>query len=253
MTDVQTAPAAPFLATLAPPPLARRLLAEALGTGLLVTVVVGAGICARRLSPGDGGLELLETSFAVMLGLTVLILQFAPVSGAHFNPVVSLADWWLGHRRGRGLPGREVLAYTGAQTLGAVAGAVLANVMYDLTPFQICTYHRVTAGILLGEVVATAGLIAIVFSLARTGRASLSAPVVGAYIGAACWFTSSAAFANPAVTVGRIFSNTFTGIAPSPAAAFVAAQLVGGVFGVVAVQVLHPGPGMPAESVPVLP
>ncbi len=198
----------------ATPPLSRRLLAEAVGTGLLVTVVVGSGIAAQQLSPGDAGLQLLENSIATAFGLTVLILQFGPVSGAHFNPVVSLMDWALGHRSGHGLELGDVAAYSVAQTVGAAAGAVLANAMYSLAPVQISTHERVTAGVLLGEVVATAGLIGIIFALARSGRAPLSAAVVGAYIGAAYWYTSSTSFANPAVTVGRIFSDTFAGIAP---------------------------------------
>jgi glycerol uptake facilitator-like aquaporin len=215
----------------APVPLARRLVAEGLGTALLVTVVVGSGIAASALSPDDVGLQLLENSTATVFGLAVLILMFGPVSGAHFNPVVSAVDWLLTRRTGGGLPGREVLAYIGAQLVGGVAGAVLANIMFDLAPVQVSTKDRLSVGHGIGEVVATAGLVLLIFALARTGRAALSAAAVGAYIGAAYWFTSSTSFANPAVTVGRMFSDTFAGIAPASASVFIAAQLVGGLLG----------------------
>jgi glycerol uptake facilitator-like aquaporin len=225
------------------------MLAEAVGTALLVTVVVGSGIAAAKLSPNDVGLQLLENSLATVFGLTVLILAFGPVSGAHFNPVVSLADWLLGHRSGHGLPLRDVGAYTLAQTVGAVAGAVLANTMYDLTPLQISTHHRVTAGVLLGEVIATAGLTGLIFTLARSGRAALSAAAVGAYIGAAYWFTSSTSFANPAVTLGRVFSDTFAGIAPSSVLPFIAAQTLGAGLGAALVRTLYPDVGQTTDDV----
>ncbi|MDQ4103738.1 MAG: aquaporin family protein [Actinomycetota bacterium] len=220
--------------------LPRRLLAEFVGTALLVAVVVGSGIAAQRLSPGQVGLQLLENSITTAFGLAVLILLFGPVSGAHFNPIVSAADWLLGRRAGMGLSGREVFAYTGAQLLGGIAGAVLANAMFELTPVQIATTARSGAGLWLGEVVATAGLISVIFALARTGRAGLSAATVGSYIGAAYWFTSSTSFANPAVTVGRMFSDTFAGIAPASAPGFVAAQVVGGLLGAGLIQLLYP-------------
>jgi glycerol uptake facilitator-like aquaporin len=222
------------------PDLGRRLLAEGLGSGLLVTVVVGSGIAAQRLSPDDVGLQLLENAIATTLGLAVLILVFGPVSGAHFNPVVSAADWLVGRRAGTGLPGRHLAGYWAAQVFGAVAGAVLANAMYSLAPVQVSTRERLNAGALLGEVVATAGLVLVVLALARSGRASLSAPAVGAYIGSAYWFTSSTSFANPAVTVGRAFSDTFAGIAPSSVGPFVVAQLVGASIGVALTAVLYP-------------
>jgi glycerol uptake facilitator-like aquaporin len=231
------------------PPLARRLLAEAVGTALLVTVVVGSGIAAQRLSPNDIGLQLLENSTATVFGLAVLILQFGPVSGAHFNPLVSLVDWLLGHRGGRGLPIRDVGAYTLAQTVGAVAGAVLANAMYSIAPLQVSTHHRATPGVLLGEAVATAGLIGLIFALARSGRAPLSAAAVGAYIGSAYWFTSSTSFANPAVTVGRIFSDTFAGIAPASVVPFIAAQIVGAGFGAALVRAVYPDIGEATDDV----
>lgn len=220
--------------------LARRLLAEVVGTALLAAVVVGSGIAAARLSPGDVGLQLLENSLATTLGLTVLILLFGPASGAHFNPVVSAADWLLGRRTGRGLSARDLAAYVAAQTVGAVAGAVLANAMFDLAPLQVSGHARSGGHLLLGEVVATAGLLALVLTLARTGRAALAPPAVGAYIGAAYWFTSSTSFANPAVTVGRVFSDTFAGIAPGSVPAFVLAQVVGAGLGVALVVALYP-------------
>lgn len=229
-------------------PLLRRLLAELLGTGLLVAVVVGSGIAAQQLSPGDVGLQLLENSTATVLGLTVLILLFGPVSGAHFNPVVSLADWFIGRRAGSGLPAAEVAAYVGAQVVGAVGGAVLANAMFGVAT-SASTRDRATGPHLLAEVVATSVLVALVFALVRTGRGAIAAPAVGAYIGAAYWFTSSTSFANPAVTVGRVFSDTFAGIAPSSAPAFVLAQLVGLAVGVALTLVLYPDAASRADDV----
>ena len=174
------------------------------------------------------------------VGLAVLILMFGPVSGAHFNPVVSAVDWLLGRRRGTGLSGREVGAYTLAQVAGGVLGAVLANVMFDLPAGQIATTDRVSVGHGVGEVVATAGLVLLIFALARTGRAALSAVAVGAYIGSAYWFTSSTSFANPAVTVGRMFSDTFAGIAPGSVPLFIVAQVVGAAVGLALVYLLFP-------------
>ena len=231
-----------------PPNVARRLFAEFLGTGLLVTVVVGSGIAAQRLSPNDVGLQLLENSTATAFGLAVLILMFGPVSGAHFNPVVSLADWFLGSRARAGLRPTEVGAYTVAQCVGGIGGAVLANVMFDAGQ-HLSTKHRVTAGHLVGEIVATAGLIALIFALARTRRTALAAPAIGAYIGAAYWFTSSTAFANPAVTIGRMFTDTFAGIAPSSAPSFIGMQIIGGAVGVGIVLALYPDAGQRAGDV----
>ncbi len=229
------------------PDLGRRLAAELLGTMLLVAVVVGSGIAAQRLSPDDVGLQLLENSTATALGLTVLILLFGPVSGAHFNPVVSAADWWLGRRTRTGLTGVEVGAYTAAQVVGGIAGAVLANLMYDVPVTELATTERTGGHLWLGETVATAGLAALVFTLARTGRGAFAAPAVGAYIGAAYWFTSSTSFANPAVTVGRVFSDTFAGIAPASVPGFVAAQLVGAGVGIALVHWLYPEIGAPGD------
>jgi glycerol uptake facilitator-like aquaporin len=223
-----------------PPLLGRRLLAEAVGTALLVTVVVGSGIAAQRLSPGQIGLQLLENSTATALGLGVLILVFGPVSGAHFNPVVSLVDWGLGRRADSGLSGRDVAAYSVAQIVGGVLGAVLANAMYALSAVQISQHHRATGSTVLAEAVATAGLIAVIFALARTGRGALSAATIGAYIGSAYWFTSSTSFANPAVTIGRIFSNTFAGISPASVPAFIVAQIIGAALGAGLVLALYP-------------
>ncbi len=228
--------------------LRRRLLAEILGSAMLVTVVVGSGIAAAQLSPGDVGLQLLENSTATVLGLAVLILLFGPVSGAHFNPVVSLVDWWLGRRSRTGISGPNLLAYSMVQVVGGIAGAVLANVMFDRRVIELATKDRVTAGHLVGEVVATAGLVALIFCLARTGRTAFSAAAVGAYIGAAYWFTSSTSFANPAVTIGRMFSDTFAGIAPSSVLPFIAAQLVGGVVGVVIALALYPDVATTADD-----
>ena len=239
------------------PVLARRLLAEFVGTGLLVAVVIGSGIAAQELSPQDTGLQLLQNSITTVFGLGVLILVFGPVSGAHFNPVVSAVDWALGRRNGTGLRGSDVLGYAAAQLLGGIAGAVLANLMFDLPVLQISDTGRTGLGLWVGEVVATAGLIAVIVALARTGRASLSAAAVASWIGAAYWFTSSTSFANPAVTLSRMFSDTFAGIQPSSVPAFVLAQILGAVVGAVLVTALYPdAPAaagsmvVPAEATP---
>ena len=229
-------------------PLHRRLLAEGVGTGLLVTVVVGSGIAASRLSPGDVGLQLFYNSTSTVLGLSVLILLMGPVSGAHLNPVVTAADWWLGRPTGRGPTGREVGAYAAVQTVGAVAGALLANLMFD-QPQGFAHHDRGDWRLWVGEVVATAGLVALVFALARTGRGAWAAPAVGAYIGAAYWFTSSTSFANPAVTVGRAFTDSFAGISPGSVPGFVVAQVVGGALGVALVHALYPDVGTAAADV----
>jgi glycerol uptake facilitator-like aquaporin len=225
----------------------RALLAEFVGTAMLVTVVVGSGIAAARLSPDDIGVQLLENSVATALGLAVLILLFGPASGAHFNPLVSAVDWLLGRRVGTGMSGGRVVAYSVVQILGGIVGALLANAMFDRAVVEISTTQRITPGHLLGEVVATAGLIALIFALARTSRAGLSAAAVGAYIGAAYWFTSSTSFANPAVTLGRIFSDTFAGITPTSAPAFIAAQIVGALAGLSLVVALYPEPAHTAD------
>lgn len=207
----------------------RRLAAEFLGTGLLVAIVVGSGIAASRLS-SDVGLQLLANSVATALGLSVLILLLAPVSGAHFNPVVSLVDSAMGRRTGAGLSPALAAAYVGAQLVGAIGGVLLANAMFEVPP-GISATERVGAGSLLGEVVATAGLVLLVIGLSRTGAGRVAAPAIGAYIGAAYWFTSSTSFANPAVTIGRVLTDTFAGISPLSALPFLAAQLLGGAVG----------------------
>ena len=229
--------------------LPRRLLAEFAGSALLVTVVVGSGIAAAQLSPHDVGLQLFENSTATVFGLAVLILMFGPVSGAHFNPVVTAADWALGRRSGTGISSGDAAAYAVVQVIGAVVGAWLANVMFDRHVFELSGKDRVTTGHLVGEIVATAGLIALIFTLARTGRAALSAAAVGAYIGAAYWFTSSTSFANPAVTVGRMFSDTFAGIAPASAPGFIVAQIVGALIGLALVIALYPDAAANADDV----
>ncbi|MEV6523229.1 MIP/aquaporin family protein [Longispora sp. NPDC051575] len=230
------------------PPLPRRLLAEFLGTALLVAVVVGSGIMAATLSLDDTGLQLLENSTATVLGLTVLILVFGPVSGAHFNPVVSLADWWLHRSTGGGLAGRDLGPYALAQVAGAIGGAILANLTFALPAVTMSTKHRDAGHLWLGETVATAGLVLLVFALVRTGRAALAAPAVGAYIGAAYWFTSSTSFANPAVTVGRAFTDTFAGISPGSVPAFVGFQVLGLLIGTAAVVALYPNPATPVTG-----
>lgn len=222
------------------PPLPRRLLAEGVGTGLLVAVVVGSGIAASRLSPTDPGLQLLQNSLTTVLGLGVLILVFGPVSGAHFNPVVSGVDWLLGRRDGTGLSARDVAAYTLVQTAGGVAGAVLANTMFGLPAGQLATTARDAPGLWVGEVVATAGLVAVIVGLARSGRSGSAATAVACWIGAAYWFTSSTSFANPAVTTARMFSDTFAGIAPSSVPGFLVAEVLGALLGAALVVVLYP-------------
>jgi glycerol uptake facilitator-like aquaporin len=226
-----------------PPALWRRFVAEFLGTGLLVAIVVGSGVMASRLSPGDVGLQLLENSTATALGLAVLIVLLAPASGAHINPVVSLA----GHAARRRPGPAELAAYLVAQVTGAIGGALLANAMFAV-PAGLAVTERLSWGTALGEVVATAGLMLLILGLTRTGRGTaVIGAAVGAYIGAAYWFTSSTSFANPAVTIGRIFSDTFAGIAPTSAAAFVAAQLVGGAIGLALAALIFPRISTEAE------
>jgi glycerol uptake facilitator-like aquaporin len=219
--------------------LARRCAAELLGTAFLVATVIGSGTAASRLSPGDVGLQLLENSIATGAVLVALILSLQPVSAA-FNPVVTLVE------RAWGMVGtREAVGLVGSQLLGGVLGAVVANLMFDLDPVSLSSTHRASGGHLLGEVVATFGLVLVIFGGVRTGRTETLAWSVGGYIAAAYWFTSSTSFANPAVTVARTLSDTFAGIAPASAPAFVVAQLAGGALAAVAVGWLfrpHPSP-----------
>jgi glycerol uptake facilitator-like aquaporin len=221
------------------PALLRRAFAELLGTGLLVAVIVGSGIMASRLSPGQPGLELLENSLVTALGLTVIILMFAPVSGAHLNPVISAAYWALGRRQG-GLRPPQLAVHLPAQVAGTVGGAALVNLMFALPAVSISDQSRSGAQLWLGEVVATTGLVVVIFALTRSGRGRLVPAAVGAWIGAAYWFTSSTSFANPAVTIGRVFSNTFAGISPRSVPGFIGAQLAGGAFGIALVHILYP-------------
>jgi glycerol uptake facilitator-like aquaporin len=216
-------------------PLARRLLAELLGSAFLAALVIGSGIAAQTLSPGDVGLELFENAAATAMGLATIILMFGPVSGGHFNPVVSLADATFG-----GLSWRDALAYIPAQVAGCALGAITANGMFALVAVSISTHHRATPAHLLAEAIATAGLLLVIFSLARTRRTSMAPAAVGAYIGAAYFFTSSSSFANPAISIGRMFSDTFAGIAPTSVPAYIAAQLVGGACAILAVRALYP-------------
>ncbi|MGC5309857.1 aquaporin [Micromonospora zamorensis] len=227
----------------------RRLLAEFTGTALLVTAVVGSGIMATNLSPDDVGLQLLENSIATAFALGALILIFGPVSGAHFNPVVSAADWFLGRRAGTGLTVRDLGGYIAAQVAGAIAGSVLANLMFDLAAVTWSGKDRAAGNLWLGEVVATTGLILLVFALARSGRAPVAPAAVGAYIGAAYWFTSSTSFANPAVTIGRAFTDTFAGIAPASLPGFVIAQIAGLAVGIGLLAALYPDAGQAADQV----
>ena len=226
--------------------LARRLFAEFLGSAFLTTAVIGSGIAAAQLSPGDVGLQLFENAAATAAALFTIILMFGPVSGAHFNPVVSLVDASFG-----GLRWRHAFAYIPAQVSGCVAGAVIANAMFGLEAISISTHHRASGPHLFSEVVATLGLLLVIFSLARTRRATLAPAAVGAYIGAAYFFTSSTSFANPAIDVGRMFSDTFAGIAPASVPAFVLAQLAGGAVAIVVIRILYPDitPDEAAEAV----
>jgi arsenate reductase len=229
-------------------PLARKAFAEFLGTALLVAAVVGSGIAAQRLSPHDTGLELLENALATGAALVAIILAVGPVSGAHLNPVVSAVDAAFG-----GLRRIELAAYVVAQVAGAVAGAVIANAMFGGGPISIATHERSGGNLWLSEVVATFGLLLVVFGVVRARRTGVAPFAVGAYITAAYFFTSSTSFANPAVTVGRMFSDTFSGIAPASVAPFVAAQVVGGALAYAAVRALWPRQAKEAAAVVVVP
>jgi glycerol uptake facilitator-like aquaporin len=226
------------------PALARRALAEFIGTALLVAAVVGSGIAAARLSPGNLGLELFENAAATGAALVAIILAVGPVSGAHLNPVITLVDRGFG-----GITSRAALAYIVSQFAGGLTGAVLANAMFGLDWFQISGHSRSGGGLWLGEAVATFGLVLVVFGVVRSRRASIAPFAVGAYIAAAYFFTSSTSFANPAVTVARAFTDTFSGIAPSSVAAFIAFQLMGGAVAAAAIGVLYPRPRSSVEDV----
>ncbi|WP_409474607.1 aquaporin [Streptomyces sp. HC307] len=233
-------------ATPPPRPLTSRAAAELVGTALLVAVVVGSGIQATELTK-DVGLQLLANSTATVFGLGILILLLGPVSGAHFNPVVTLAEWWTGRRGGAGVTMREAAVYVPAQVVGAIAGAILADAMFGEPLVKWSTHDRSAGHLLLGEVVATAGLILLIFGLARTDRLRFAPVAVASYIGSAYWFTSSTSFANPAVTIGRAFTDTFAGIAPGSVAGFIGMQLVGAVVGLALVALIFM-PGRAAEE-----
>jgi len=224
-------------------PLSRKALAEFVGSAMLVAVVVGSGIAAQRLSPGDVGLQLLENAAATAAGLIAIILAVGPVSGAHLNPAVSIADRIFG-----GLSNGELGAYVTAQIGGGVAGCMLANAMYDLPAVDWSTRARSGGALWLSEVVATTGLLLVIFGVVRSGRASVAPFAVGAYIGAAYWFPSSTSFANPAVTIGRTLPDTFAGIDFASMPAFVACQMLGALVAVGLVHVLYPHIGDVADE-----
>ncbi len=221
------------------PALARRLTAEFTGTGLLVAIVVGSGIAATKLTD-DAALRLLINSLVTAMGLAVLILVFMPAGGAQFNPVVTGADWLLRRRTAQRYPIGHAVAVIGGQVAGAIAGAALADAMFGQMVLSPSHTTRTGGPLLLSEVVATAGLLLIIVALARTGRIQHASWAVGAWIGAAYWFTASTSFANPAVTIGRTLTDTYAGIAPSSAPAFIAAQVTGGALGTLLAVALYP-------------
>jgi glycerol uptake facilitator-like aquaporin len=224
--------------------LARQALAEFLGSAGLVTVVIGSGIAAQRLSPDDVGLQLLENALATGAGLVALILAFGPVSGGHFNPVVTLADRFFG-----GVTNRQVAVYLPAQLVGGAAGAVVANLMFDLPAVSISGKDRASSGLWLSEALATFGLVVLIFALVRAGRAALAPFAVGAYITAAYWWSSSTSFANPMIDLARTLSDTFAGIAPSSVPMFMLMQLVGAAAAVAVVALLYPAVPAVADAV----
>lgn len=230
-------------ATAVTPPLSSTLAAEFVGTAFLVATVVGSGVMATRLSPDDTGLQLLQNCFATAAVLTALILALQPVS-ASFNPVVTMVDVWFGH-----VPIRLAALLVAAQVAGGVSGSVAANLMFDLDPITVATTDRTGANLWFAEVVATLGLVLVIFTSIRLGRSAIVAYAVGGYIAAAYWFTASTSFANPAVTIGRTVSDTFTGIAPSSAPMFIAMQVLGGVLAFMVVRLIVPRPTVEAPHV----
>ncbi|MGD9795063.1 MAG: aquaporin [Acidimicrobiia bacterium] len=228
------------------PDIARRLLAEAMGTAFLIIAVVGSGIMASRLSPDDVGLQLFENAAATAGALIGLILMFGAVSGAHFNPVVSLVDRLLGS-----LSTRDVLLYSAAQTVGGCIGTILANVMFELPAIKWSTHERSSSALWLSEAVATIGLLLVIHGCVRTGRASVVPFAVGSWIGGAYWFTSSTSFANPAVTIARTLSDSFAGIEPSSAPMFIAMQLLGAVIASALISFLYPSAASSAAEIPI--
>lgn len=228
------------------PDLARRAFAEAIGTALLALAVIGSGIAAKRLSPGDVGLQLFENAAATAAALVAIILAVGPVSGAHLNPVVTIANRVFG-----GLSSAEAGVYIVAQVAGGAIGAIVANVMFSLPAFQLSAHLRSSGPLWVSEVVATLGLLLVIFGVVRSGRPSVAPFAVGAYIGGAYFFTSSTSFANPAVTLARALSDTFAGIAPSSVPGFVLAQLAGLGLAVATIRVLYPSVAAQAAHVEV--
>lgn len=216
-------------------PLVRRLAAEAFGTAMLIVAIVGSGIAASRLSTGDIGFQLLENAAATACALIGLILMFAEVSGAHFNPLVSLLDRMLGT-----ITTRDAGLYMLAQVVGGCAGSVLANLMFELPAIRLSTQSRSSSALWLSEVIATVTLLLLIQACVRTGRARVVSFAVGAWIGGAYWFTSSTSFANPAVTIARTLSDTFAGIAPASAPMFIVMQLIGTVIAFGLVRLFYP-------------
>lgn len=214
--------------------LARRLVAEGLGTGLLIVAVIGSGIMAQQLS-SDVGLQLLENSIATAGALVGLILMFGAVSGAHFNPVVTILDRLLGS-----ISGRDTILYVVAQIIGGCLGAMLANIMFELPAINLSTHDRSSTALWISEIVATATLLLVIQGCVRSGRAAVVPFAVAAWIGGAYWFTSSTSFANPAVTIARMLSDTFAGIAPASAPMFILMQLLGMTIAFGLVKLLHP-------------
>lgn len=214
----------------------RPLVAEFIGTALLLAAIIGSGIAAQRLSPSDVGLELLENAIATAAALAAIILALGPVSGAHLNPAVTIVDWLLG-----GVGGRSAAGYIAAQLVGAAVGAVAANLMFGLSPLEVSGKARFGPGLWFSEAVATFGLLLVIFGVVRSGRASAAPFAVAAYIGGAYWFTSSTSFANPAVTLARELSNTFAGIAPGSVLPFLLAQVLGAAAALGVIRLLYPG------------
>lgn len=233
------------------PTMGARLLAEAIGSGFLIVAVIGSGIMAENLSPDDVGLQLLENAAATAGALIALIMMFSTVSGAHFNPAVSLVDRLLGR-----MTTKECSLYVVAQIVGGCLGAIVTNVMFsDFDSVDgaifISDRSRDTAALLFSEVVATIGLLLVIHGALRHGRASVVAVAVGVWIGGAYFFTSSTSFANPMVSVARTLSDSFAGIAPSSAPGFIAMQLIGALlaFGLIRVM-FSPSEAAPDSGVP---
>jgi len=217
--------------------LGRRLVAEAVGTAFLIVAVIGSGIMASRLSPNDVGIQLLENAAATAGALIALILMFGAVSGAHFNPVVTLVDRMFGT-----ISTTDTILYTFAQTAGGCVGAVLANIMFELDPINLSTKTRSSGALWLSEMIATIGLLLVIHGCVRTGRAAAVPFAVGVWIGGAYWFTSSTSFANPAVTVARVLSDSFAGIKPSSAPMFIVMQVIGAAVAFTLIRYLYPHP-----------